>query len=406
MAAALLLDLVHGCCASPRGLSVTDARVFLLRGKHERDLNEAGSARVLDCESTAEGLFRLKQILDQLDLTSVQVVTSPRGRERLRRYLSLLFTDVYDFSFLVECASCSGHAHPDRPAQVEPDAEKEVAEYLHKLPPLKGPVSVLTSSLIPDLFGHGFSCRTGGVTDIATLSALNLFSSRQRRDPPAVVQENQRRLALHAGFHPRPLLMLKVEHANRVWVLGRDEPERFDAMVTDRAGVVLAAPGADCIPILLADPVTRVVGVAHAGWRGTLMGVAVATVEAMVTEFGCRVQDLLVVLGPSVGPCCFRLERDRALDFHPACVADPGSERPHVDIRLQNRILLQRGGVLPERIHDDTASDRAGVTLCTSCHPERFFSRVRDGPNFGTQVGFLWIKERPEPERPAGGAAS
>ena len=60
------------------------------------------------------------------------------------------------------------------------------------------------------------------------------------------------------------------------------------------------------------------------------------------------------------------------------------------------RILLQRGGVSPEHIHDDLTTARQCVTPCTSCHPESFFSHARDGPNFGTQVGFLWIPETTE----------
>lgn len=66
------------------------------------------------------------------------------------------------------------------------------------------------SLCVSDCFGHGFSTRTGGVSCIPTLSSLNLFSSSRRRDPGAVVLENTRRLALHAGFHPRPLRLVKV----------------------------------------------------------------------------------------------------------------------------------------------------------------------------------------------------
>uniref|UniRef100_G3N4X1 Purine nucleoside phosphorylase LACC1 n=1 Tax=Gasterosteus aculeatus aculeatus TaxID=481459 RepID=G3N4X1_GASAC len=241
-----------------------------------------------------------------------------------------------------------------------------------------------------ECFGHGFSTRTGGVSLIPTLSSLNLFSSSRRRDAEAVVQENRRRLAVHAGFHPLSLRLVKVEHGSRVWVVGRAEPGSYDAMVTDRAGVVLAAPGADCMPILFADPRSKVIGAAHAGWKGTLMGVAMATVEAMVTEFGCRVSDIMVAMGPSVGACCFTLDRQQAQDFlriDRGCVPDPESARPHVDLRLANRVLLQRGGVLSGHIHDHKEMQR-----CTSCHPEDFFSHVRDGLNFGTQVGFLWIR--------------
>lgn len=70
------------------------------------------------------------------------------------------------------------------------------------------------------------------------------------------------------------------------------------------------------------------------------MGVAMATVEAMVANFSCEISDIVVAVGPSVGVCCFTLDREQALEFtgvHPDCVPDPESAKPHVDIRLANR---------------------------------------------------------------------
>lgn len=412
MSQAVLVDLIHGCCpvcTAPSLLGDSDSRVFLLRGKSHQEknglLDTFGSAHVLDSGSTAECLYRFKETVDRLDLSSVRVLTTAQGREVLVRYQELLFTDVYTFNYEVRpggdltCPGCcGGSAHSDSTGGGRVD--EEVSAFLQQLPPLRGEVTVLRSTLIPECFGHGFSSRAGGVSYIPTLSSLNLNISRKRRDPVSVVMENRRRLALHAGFHPRPLCLVKTDHANAVWVLGKTEPERYDAMVTNQPGVVLAAPGADCMPILFADPVSKVIGAAHAGWKGTVMGVAMATVNAMVAEFGCRVSDIVVAVGPSVGACCFTLDREQALDFtciHPDCVPDPESARPHVDIRLANRVLLQRGGVLPEHIHDHTTTGRSCVTPCTSCHPEHFFSHVRDGSNFGTQVGFLWIREAGPP---------
>ncbi|GAA6226800.1 laccase domain-containing protein 1 [Lates japonicus] len=431
MSQALLLDLVHGCCPTCAGSSLldesaSDSHVFLLCEKRHRDAEETNgfsdrflsacrSVQFLDSGSTAECLYRLKQTVDQLDLSSIRVLTTLRGREALVPYQEQLFTAVYTFDYRVRsvgtftCPSCSGSAHTDSPGEgvrEEQEEKEEVSAFVQQLPALKGEITVLKSTLIPDCFGHGFSTRTGGVSYIPTLSSLNLFSSSRRRDPGAVVMENRRRLALHAGFHPKPLCLVKVNHASDVWVMGKAEPESYDGMVTNQTGVVLAAPGADCMPILFADPVLKVIGAAHAGWRGTLMGVGMATVEAMVTEFGCQVSNIVVAVGPSVGACCFTKEKEQALDFiriHPDCVPDPDSDRPHVNIRLANRILLQKGGILPEHIHDDTVTDRPCVTPCTSCHPELFFSHVRDGLHFGTQVGFLWIKETAEQaQHPAG----
>ncbi|KAM6934582.1 purine nucleoside phosphorylase LACC1 [Xenentodon cancila] len=407
---AVMVDLIHGCCHARSGaaslLQDSDSHVFLLNGKTCReacgffsDETSSRTVHVLDSCSIAECLYRLKQTVDQLDLSSIRVVTSPRGREELVQYQQLLFTAVYNFEYTamlmdkLTCPSCGGSAHTDSPGE---RVQEEVSGFVQQLPALKGDIRVLKSTLIPDCFGHGFSTRAGGVSYIPTLSSLNLFISARRRDPPAVVMENRRRLALHAGFHPLPLRLVKVNHAKDVWVLGKAEPESYDAMVTNRTGVVLTAPGADCMPILFADPVKRVIGAAHAGWKGTVMGVAMATVNAMVADFGSRASDIVVAVGPSVGVCCFTLDREQALDFtaiHPDCVPDPESAKPHIDIRLANRVLLQRGGILPEHIHDNAVTNQPSITPCTSCHPEDFFSNVRDGLNFGTQVGFLWIRE-------------
>ncbi|XP_030614360.1 laccase domain-containing protein 1 [Archocentrus centrarchus] len=417
MSQAVLVDLIHGCCAACAGASLleesaADSQVFLLCGKSYREKNglidtlltSCSSAHVLDSGSTVENLYRFKQTLDQLDLSSITVLTTAQGKEVLVHYQDLLFTAVYAFHYKERPAeqSCHGRRGSARTESPGEAVREEVSTFMQQLPALKGQLSVLTSTLIPDCFGHGFSTRTGGVSYIPTLSSLNLFSSSRRKDPVAVVMENRHRLALHAGFHPRPLHLVKVNHANDVWVLGTAEPESYDAMVTNQTGLVLAAPGADCMPLLFADPVSKVIGVAHAGWRGTIMGVAMATVNAMITEFACQVSNIVVAVGPSVGACCFTMERQQALDFiriHPDCVPDPESARPHVDIRLANRVLLQNGGILPEHIHDNTVENRSCVTPCTSCHPENFFSHVRDGLNFGTQVGFLWIKETGERAR-------
>nr|XP_033805529.1 laccase domain-containing protein 1 isoform X2 [Geotrypetes seraphini] len=254
-----------------------------------------------------------------------------------------------------------------------------------------------SSFLFQELFLHGFTTRSGGISYVPTLSSMNLFSSSRRRDPKVVVKENLRRLGEAAGFNPEAFHPVKVDHANTVWIMGKPEPDWYDGIVTDQKGITIAALGADCIPLLFCDPVKKVCGAAHSGWKGTLLGVAMAAVHAMVAEFGCSVKDILVVLGPSVGPCCFTLSKEDAEKFHaihPNCVRLIDSLRPYVDIRKATRILLERGGILPQNIQDDSVTDRSqNVTLCTSCHPDKFFSNVRDGSNFGTQIGFISIQD-------------
>ncbi|XP_048396600.1 purine nucleoside phosphorylase LACC1 isoform X3 [Stegostoma tigrinum] len=202
------------------------------------------------------------------------------------------------------------------------------------------------------------------------------------------------------GEHRKEILTdpeQSVSHGNTVWSLGKPEPESYDAIVTNRIGVTIAAPGADCIPLLFADPVQHVCGVAHAGWKGTLAGVAMATVSTMTAEFGCRAKDILVAMGPCVGPCCFTLHQDVAQEFmkiEPSCVKMADSPRPSVDLRRTTRVLLERGGILSGNISDASTGSRYGeVTVCTVCHPDTFFSHIRDGSNFGTQIGFISVQD-------------
>lgn len=348
--------------------------------------------------SMAACLYTIKQKIDEKNLSSIKVIVPTHRKTLMKAFIDQLFTDVYNFEFEDLQVTLRGgllkqSTEIDRiTAQELEEIQNEVETYLRSLPALKGELTIITSPLISDIFVHGFTTRTGGISYIPTLSSFNLFSSSKRRDPKVVVQENLRRLGTAAGFDAKKFYRIKTDHASDVWVMGRKEPESYDGITTNQRGVTIAALGADCIPIVFADPVKKACGVAHSGWKGTLLGVAMATVNAMIAEYGCSLDDIIVVLGPSVGPCCFTLPRDSAAAFHnldPACVRLFDSPDPYVDIRKATRILLERGGILPQNIQDQ----KQDISLCTSCHPEKFFSHVRDGLNFGTQIGFISIRE-------------
>ncbi|NXM99544.1 LACC1 protein, partial [Sylvia borin] len=362
---------------------------------------------VVCAQTTAAALYTIKQRLDEKDLSIIKVILPTLRKDLMKVYIDHLFTAVYQFEFEdlqvisdSENLQISEHQHEGQilPSQDVALIRSEIQMYLESLPSLKGELTILRSSLIPDdIFLHGFTTRTGGISYIPTLSSCNLFSSSKRRDPQVVVKENLRRLANVAGFNPETFHRVKVDHANAVCIMGKIEPDDYDGIVTDQKGVTLAAPGADCIPVLFADPVRRACGAAHSGWKGTLLGVSMATVNAMVSEYGCNVKDILVVLGPSVGPCCYKLPHESAKEFHridPKCVRLFDSANPYIDIRRATRILLERGGILPENIQDDSITDQnQNITFCTACHPDKFYSHFRDGTNFGTQIGFISIKD-------------
>ena len=138
---------------------------------------------------------------------------------------------------------------------------------------------------------HGFSTRLGGVSQ-PPMDTLNLGANRG--DDPAHVRENFRRFCAAVGTDPAGLVKNHQTHSAAVRPVGRDDrlsdpaaPGTFEAdgLVTDQPGVCLTIFSGDCIPILLYDPVRRVVAAAHAGWRGTAAGIAAQRLRAMVSGF-------------------------------------------------------------------------------------------------------------------------
>ena len=103
----------------------------------------------------------------------------------------------------------------------------------------------------------------------------------------------------------------------------------------------------------------QVCGAAHSGWRGTLDMIDAAVVDVMLTRFECKVKNIQVAVGPSIGPCCFEVDEDVAEKFKEAfgdnvVVRREGESRPFVNLRQSIRVQLERKGVLPKNIDDDT----------------------------------------------------
>ncbi|MHC4390659.1 MAG: polyphenol oxidase family protein [Planctomycetota bacterium] len=147
-----------------------------------------------------------------------------------------------------------------------------------------------------------------------------------------------------------------------------------DAMITRERGLALLTTAADCLPLALVDPVSRSLGVAHAGWRGAVAGIAATTVGALATRFAAEPAELIAVIGPHIHPCCFEVgpevvEAARSCPGGSACVVPPpaGSEssRNHLDLGALVRADLLDAGVLPGNVHT--------LPHCTVCDA-RFFS--------------------------------
>lgn len=185
-----------------------------------------------------------------------------------------------------------------------------------------------------------------------------------------------------------------VQHGQElIWTI---KPRRkADAVLTRQRGVALALSFADCIPLLFYDPTQHVIALAHAGWRGTVRGMALATVEVMREQYDCQPSDIYAGISPSIGPCCYEVsERVRDLFLGREAFSDmPTAERFHalvresatfstrhlpdreslrLDLWETNRKQLLLAGLLPAHIE--------ASNLCTGCRTDLFFShRVEQG---------------------------
>ena len=206
--------------------------------------------------------------------------------------------------------------------------------------------------------------------------------------------KNRQLLAKAVGFEMGQLTLGEQTHSTHVTVVraeergrgGCDNLSRFpdtDALVTAEKGICLMVLTADCVPVLLYDPVCRVIAAVHAGWKGTVGKIVVRTLEVMRKEWGCRPENILAAIGPSIGKCCFEVGDEVAARFmeqgFPGVVSQNGDSL-HVDLWKANEIQLLSEGI--REFHIESAH------VCTRCHAHTFFS-YRGGDSlarFGTGI--------------------
>jgi len=248
---------------------------------------------------------------------------------------------------------------------------------------------------------HGVSTRQGGVSP-APFDSLNL--SGKVGDDPANAAENRERFSRTvAGLPQERLVVLTQVHGARVVPATAADcgrgilpdaplPEEADGLVTDQPGVPLQVLAADCVPLLLWDPLHRAVGAVHAGWRGTVAGTAAAAVRLMGEAYGTDPADLRIGIGPCIGPCCYEVDApvlDALAAAHPAIVADvtrpvrPGHAM--LDLQQANRLQLLALGVFDGSIEP--------MATCTACHPELLFSDRQAGRRTGRFGALIMLAE-------------
>lgn len=263
-------------------------------------------------------------------------------------------------------------------------------------------VTVVQSQLLnaPDGIVHAFSTRRGGVSR-APFATLNLGQSVG--DEPAAVEENRRRF--FGAFRIRSAAIVRAWQAHGDGVLRvdegvvrragfpvclMDERAKFDALITRLPGLALVVSTADCLPILIHDPVRRAVAAIHAGWRGTAKRIPARALDAMRDAYGTDPADCRATIGPGIRGCCFEVDAavtDAMASALPDWERYAETSRPGhwlLDLVEVNRAVLEAAGVCADRIED--------VGLCTSCRTDLFFSHRADKGRTGRMMNFILLR--------------
>ena len=237
---------------------------------------------------------------------------------------------------------------------------------------------------------HGFMGRSGGKSSGA-YAGLNV--SYRVGDDNKIVSENVCDIKQAVGIHDGRIVTMKQVHGDRIIDVSDKkikEAGECDGMVTAEVGIFLGVLTADCLPILLVAPKQKQVAAVHAGWRGTLAGIAAHAVRRFRENYAVAADEIEAALGPAIGRCCYEVGDDVAQpmmdrwgDAAQACI-DSNGAKPHLDLRALNRAILAKAGVPAKQIFE--------VGPCTSCAGDDFYSYRRARGETGRQMSFVGWK--------------
>lgn len=243
---------------------------------------------------------------------------------------------------------------------------------------------------------HGFTTRTGGVSE-GHLASLNLGFNRGDKEDNVV--ENYRRmcevlevpldsLVLSKQVHELEIAKVTIEDKGN-GIITPNKWESKDGVYTKEKGVTLVTHYADCVPLFFYAPKYGMIGMAHAGWRGTVGEIGKKMVELWKAE-GIPVEAIQVAVGPSIGPCCFEVGEEVAQQFEEKfpgadfITSHEQDDKYHINLWACNESILLKAGILKENIIQSE--------LCTCCHSNLFFSHRKTEGKRGTLGAFMCLK--------------
>ncbi len=244
---------------------------------------------------------------------------------------------------------------------------------------------------------HGFSTRFGGVSE-GVYSSLNL--GLKTGDKPNNVKENIKRFASAVGVNHENLVISDQVHGNVVKVVNNEDSRKgylkqkdyngIDGLITNVPDIPLMAIFADCVPIFFVDIVKKVVGIGHAGWKGTKLKIGEKIVQTMADTYDSRIDEIIAVIGPSIGKCCYEVDSGVAEQFDKDfrntstfIFSEEKKGKYRLDLWEANRIVLNEAGILNKNIIISN--------LCTGCNSDLFYSYRKENGNTGRMGAIIQL---------------
>ena len=282
-------------------------------------------------------------------------------------------------------------------AEIEKPREAKSADFREMYLEIADNVGILKFKSFKDIkmITHAFSTRIGGVSE-NEFAGMNLGFNRGDKDEN--VTENYELICKAMKLNSETLVAGAQDHHINIRRVGEEncgtgiwkpkDMESIDGLCTNESGVTLVVYAADCVPLYFVDEKHSAIGLAHAGWRGTAMGMAKAMIEKMNKEFGSEPKDIVAAIGPSICEDCFEVDKPVADEFlslknSDLFVEDSKNGKYHVDLWECNRQFLIEAGVDEENI---TVGE-----ICSMCESDLIFSHRKTRGHRGSNAAFLAI---------------
>lgn len=247
------------------------------------------------------------------------------------------------------------------------------------------------------LVTHCFTSRIGGVSD-GDNTSLNL--SFKTGDTVENVRENYKIVCDALNIPVENLVLSDQVHSDRIrivrsedrgkGVLLNSDIQGIDALVTNERNIALVTLYADCVPIFILDPNKKVIALAHAGWKGTVLKIGSKVIKTMIEEFSTDPQDCVVAIGPSIGKCCYEVDQVVIDQFNKyftnpsKFVISKGDNKYMLDLWEANKSALEEIGILERNITIGK--------ICTQCNHDILFSHRADRGKTGRMAGILQLR--------------